>query len=333
MRWMRAAQVKAAVLRSFNQPLSIEERPRPEPKGEEVLVRVSGSGVCHSDLHISEGLVPGTTLPLVLGQEIAGTAEGIGPVLVYASWGCGQCEMCSRGDEQLCPSAREAGWARDGGYAEYVLVPSRRYLLPLGGLDPVRAAPLADAGVTSYRAVKRASSWLEGELDGGHPKTAIVLGLGGLGQFGVQFLRLLIPETRIIVVDVQESKLRKARTLGVEEATFPDVIGPSTAEAVLDFVGTDETLGLASRAVKRGGVVVQIGEAGGKTPFGMRSVPFEASFTTSIWGSMQDLATVLEYAKLGRIRWDVESLPLDKANEALVRLRKGEVPGRIVLIP
>ena len=65
----------------------------------------------------------------------------------------------------------------------------------------------------------------------------------------------------------------------------------------------------------------------------MRSVPFEASFTTSIWGSMQDLATVLEYAKLGRIRWDVESLPLDKANEALVRLRKGEVPGRIVLIP
>ena len=122
-------------------------------------------------------------------------------------------------------------------------------------------------------------------------------------------------------------------TVGVVEATFLDGIRPSTAEAVLDFVGTDETLGLASRAVMRGGVIVQIGEAGGRTPFGMRSVPFEASFTTSIWGSMQDLRTVMEYARQGGIRWEVESLPLDKANRALVKLRKGEVPRRIVLVP
>jgi propanol-preferring alcohol dehydrogenase len=319
-------KMKAAVLRKFGSPLVIEERSRPEPRGDEVLVRVKGAGVCHSDLHISDGRYPDVPLPLVLGHEISGEAEGLGEVLVYASWGCGSCPLCSQGDEQLCPKAAEPGWARDGGYADYVLVPSKRYLLPLGGLDPIRSAPLADAGVTPYRAVRRAAEWLAKDCS-----TAVVLGVGGLGQFAIQYLKLLT-RAHVIAADLNESKLKRAKELGADEATLPNKI-TRQARAVLDFVGSDESLALGTRILERTGILMQIGEAGGKTSFGMMSVPHESIFTTSIWGSIQDLSTVLDYARAGKLDWQIEALPLEKANEATSRLRKGSVPGRLVLVP
>ncbi len=318
--------MKAAVLYKFGSRLVIEERLRPEPKGDEILVRVEGAGVCHSDLHISDGRYANVPLPLVLGHEISGEADGLGEVLVYASWGCRSCALCSHGDEQLCTKAAEPGWARDGGYAEYVIVPSKRYLLPLDGLDPIRSAPLVDAGVTPYRAVSRVSRWL---LKDG--STAVVLGVGALGQFAIQYLKLLT-RAHVIAADLSELKLRRAMELGADEAVFPNSIA-RPAGAVLDFVGSDETLDLAGRIVERGGIVAQVGEAGGRIPFGMGFVPHESHFTTSIWGSMQDLSTVLGYARAGKLDWQVETLPLEKANEALSRLRKGDVLGRLVLVP
>src|SRR5205823_837517 len=116
-----------AVLRAIGEPLVFEERPEPRARGGEVVVRVRGAGVCHSDVHIVDGAAP-VPLPLVPGHEVAGEAGELGDVLVYAAWGCGSCAFCRRGDEQLCPDAREAGWGRDGGYAESLLVPSARYL-------------------------------------------------------------------------------------------------------------------------------------------------------------------------------------------------------------
>lgn len=318
--------MKAAVLRKFRFPLVVEERPRPEPQGDEVLVRVKGAGVCHSDLHIVDGMYSDSPLPLVLGHEISGEAEGIGEVLVYASWGCRSCELCFQGDEQLCAKAAEPGWARDGGYAEYVIVPSKRYLLPLDGLDPIRSAPLADAGVTPYRAVRRISGWLS--KDG---STAVVLGVGALGQFAIQYLKLLT-RARVIAVDLNERKLRRALDLGADEAVTPENVTRS-ARAVLDFVGSNETLALAVRILERGGILTQVGEGGGRMSFGMRHVPHESSFTTSIWGSMQDLSAVLEYAREDRLDWQIEPLPLESVNEALTRLRKGDVQGRFVLTP
>jgi len=314
------------VLRRFRSPLLVQERPKPEPRGEEVLVRVKGAGVCHSDLHIIDGRYPNLPLPLVLGHEISGEAEGIGEVLVYASWGCGSCALCSQGDEQLCAEATEAGWARDGGYAEYVIVPSRRYLLPLDGLDPIRCAPLADAGVTPYRAVRRVSGWL---LKDG--STAVVLGVGALGQFAIQYLKLLTT-SHVVAVDLSEGKLRRALELGADEAFLPKNMTGS-ARAVLDFVGSDETLALAVKILERGGILAQVGEAGGKMSFGMGFLPHESFLTTSIWGSIQDLSVVLEYARGGKLDWQVETLPLEAVNEALTRLRKGDVLGRLVLTP
>jgi alcohol dehydrogenase, propanol-preferring len=319
--------VNAAVLRRVGAPLRLEDRPAPQPRGEEVLVRVRGAGVCHSDLHMVDGLIPGLPLPRVLGHEIAGEADGLGPVLVYASWGEGTCRWCRRGEEQLCARVAEPGWVRDGGYAEAVVVPSRRYLLPLGDLDPVRAAPLADAGVTAYRAVRRAQPWLAG---GG---TAVVLGAGGLGQFAVQFLRHT-GDTRVVAVDPDPAKREEARLLGADgTAAAGDDLEPGEAVAVLDLVGSDTTLAEAARLVRPGGVVMVVGEVGGRLPFGFGAVPHEAHLTTSVWGSRRDLAAVVELARAGTLRWEVETLPLDRVNEALERLRHGRVRGRLVLTP
>ena len=311
------------MLHEFGAPLAVEERP--EPEGDGIVVRVRGAGVCHTDVHLASGRWPQIKLPLVLGHEIAGEAPELGSVLVYASWGCGECDLCRVGEEQLCPRATEAGWVRDGGYAELVRVPSEKYLFPLGGLDAVHAAPLADAGITPYRAVRRVSAYI------GRGSVAVVIGCGGLGQFAVQYLKLLTAAT-VIAVDPAALKRERALALGADEAiTAGELERP--AEVVLDFVGSDETLALAAQAVKPKGVVVQIGEAAGTLAFALGRVPHEAAFTTSIWGSLDDMLAVVELATRGELKWEVETLSLDRANEALDRVRRGDVAGRLVLTP
>ncbi len=318
--------MKAAVLYRRGRPLRLMDRPAPRPRGRQVLVRVRGVGVCHSDVHIADGTFD-ARLPLVLGHEVAGEAPGLGAVLVYASWGCGKCVWCNAGDEQLCPDGVNAGWTTDGGYAEWILVPSRRYLIPLGDLDPVQAAPLADAGVTPYRAVRRALPWLR------NAATAVVIGVGGLGQFAIQYLKLLA-NARVVAVDRIPAKLRRAKDLGADDALLPQQAGAlPPARAVFDFVGSPRSLALGAKVVEQGGILVQIGEAGGRLPFGFDTVPSEAHVTTSVWGSLDELRAVVDLARRGRITWHVETLPLDRANDALRRVRRGQVLGRLVLTP
>ncbi|MDR7471142.1 MAG: NAD(P)-dependent alcohol dehydrogenase [Armatimonadota bacterium] len=319
--------MKAAVLHRFGRPLRLEDRPRPRARGEQVLVRVRGAGVCHSDVHMADGAFTGIRLPLVPGHEVAGEAAGLGAVLVYASWGCGTCTWCRRGEEQMCPEGVDAGWNADGGYAEWMVVPSRRYLIPLGDLDPVRAAPLADAGVTPYRAVRRALPWL------GEGATAVVIGVGGLGQFAVQYLKMLA-RVRVAAVDRIPAKMRRARDLGADDAMSPDAAGTlPPARAVFDFVGSRRTLALGAACLERGGILVQVGAAGGHLPFGFDTVPYEVHLTTSVWGSLEELSAVVDLARRGRITWDVETLPLAQVNDALRRVRRGQVMGRLVLVP
>src|SRR2546430_246934 len=170
--------MRAVVLRSFNSPLELEEREAPAPRNEdERVVRVLACGVCHSDLHVVENFF-GSELPIVLGHEIVASDDELGNVLVYTPWGCGECRFCRRSEEMICPDAREAGIFQDGGYAEYVRVPARRYLYPIGDLDPVEAAPLGCGGLTPYRAVKHARA----RLRPGPP--APLLGAGGPRPFG-----------------------------------------------------------------------------------------------------------------------------------------------------
>jgi len=289
-----------------------------------VLVRVLACGVCHSDLHVAENYF-GSPLPLVLGHEIAAEAEGLGNVLVYTPWGCGECRFCLATEEMICPDGREAGLFQDGGYAEYVLVPARRYLYPIGDLDPVQAAPLGCGGLTPYRAVKHARPWLR------RGARALVLGAGGLGQFGIQYVRLLSDAT-VDVGDPSAQKRERALELGAEAAADPaDLDGPY--HAVFDFVGSDDSLANAARLVDRKGVALVIGLFGGRIPFGLGAVPHEAHFLSSIWGSRDELAELIELAQRERLEYTVETMPLERADEAHERVRRGEARGRIVLVP
>jgi propanol-preferring alcohol dehydrogenase len=315
----------AAVLERFGEPLVLRERPRPAVQAPGHVLDVLACGVCHSDLHIQAGRA-GVELPLVPGHEVVVDDPELGPSLVYASWGCGRCRRCRAGEEQLCPRAADPGWQDDGGYAGSIALRSRRHLVPVDGLDPVRAAPLADAGLTPYRAVRRAATALE---DGG---TAVVGGAGGLGQFALQYLRRLTRADRIVAVDPSESKRARALALGADEAVEPgEELGP--IRVGLDFVGTSESLGELVSAAEAGGLVVLVGEAGGSIEFGFGSARFEVGVTTSVLGSIPELREVVALARAGAMEWTVDPMPLARANEALDRLRSGAVEGRLVLVP
>ena len=317
--------MRAVVLRAFNQPLELQEREIPSARNaDESVVRVLACGVCHSDLHVAEEHF-GSPLPLVLGHEIVAEDEQLGNVLVYAPWGCGECRFCRATEEMICPNGREAGLFQDGGYAEYMRVPARRYLYPIGDLDPVQAAPLGCGGLTPYRAVKHAREWLR------PGSRALVLGAGGLGQFGIQYLRLMT-DAEVHVGDPSAQKRERGLALGATEAAVPEELdGPYTA--VLDFVGSEDSLAHAARLVDREGIAIVIGLFGGRIPFGVGAVPHEARFMSSIWGSRDELAELIALAQREPLDYTIDTMPLERAQEAHDLIRAGQARGRIVLQP
>ncbi len=290
------------------------------------IIDVVACGVCHSDLHVVDGEFA-SPLPIVLGHEVTGLHAEMGPVILYAPWGCGRCRQCTQGSEMICANGTEAGLKTDGGYAERVWVPQRRYLAPLGDLDPITAAPLACGGLTAFRAVNHGVETLR---SGTGTARVLVIGAGGLGGFAISFLRLL-SDANVTVVDPAASKRARARALGAHVA-----VGPGAEHApfdvVIDFVGADATIANAAANVAREGLVIVVGLAGGTTGFGLGAVPPESRFMTSIWGTRAELDLLLNLAQREpSILEPVQTLPLVDAQTAHERLRAGEVPGRIVL--
>ena len=152
--------MRAVVLEAQNSPLTVVDD-YPEPAADDAeVIDVIACGLCHSDLHVVDGEFP-SPLPIVLGHEVTGIHPDMGPVIVYAPWGCGQCRQCAEGFEMICADATEAGLVVDGGYAERMGIADRTYLYPLGDLDPVASAPLACGGLTAYRAVQHALETLQ----------------------------------------------------------------------------------------------------------------------------------------------------------------------------
>jgi alcohol dehydrogenase, propanol-preferring len=338
---MRALQLSA-------DGAALTDVPVPDPGPGEVLVKVGGAGLCHSDLHLMH-LAAMVEEPFTLGHETAGWVEAVGPgteapdigeaVLVHGAWGCGRCARCRAGEDNLCPRSGArigSGLFRDGGLAEYLLVPAARHLLPIGDLDPRDAAPLDDAALTPYHAIKAALPRLEPGT------TAVVIGVGGLGHVAVQLLRVLSP-ARVVAVDVDEAKLALAREHGADAALFPaddaaarieDLAGELGPALVMDCVGSDDTLALAASIVRNRSRIVVVGVAGGTLPFSFLALPYECSIGTTFWGTIAELAEVVALARSGRITVDVERVPLDGALDAYRRLEAGTFgTGRAVALP
>jgi propanol-preferring alcohol dehydrogenase len=305
----------------------------------EVVIRVAGAGACHSDIHLMDGMSVWTN-PFTLGHEntgwIAETGAGVDgwsvgdAVAVYGAWGCGRCRRCRAGMENYCEHSAEipyagGGLGRDGGMASHMLVPAARSLVPLGDLDPVAAAPLTDAGLTPYHAVKRSVAILEPGT------TAVVIGAGGLGHMAVQILRALSP-ARIVAVDVAQDKIDLARDVGADEGVTPDkVTGP--AELILDFVGSADTMQLAASLTRPMSHLTVVGLALGTLSFNAINVRWETSVQTTYWGSVTELAEVIALARDGKISAHVERFSLDNAPDAYQRLRDGTLRGRAVIVP
>jgi len=345
--------VKAYRLLEWQQPPELVYVEVPEPGPGEVLVRVGGAGACHSDISVMEwpaGELP-YSVPFTLGHENAGWVERAGPgvdevsegdpVAVYGPWGCGACRQCIQGNDTFCElwrrpgRARGGGLGRDGGMAEFMLVPAARFLVPLCDLDPVQAAPLSDAGLTPYHAIKTSLPVLAPGA------TAVVIGVGGLGHMAIQILRA-VSAARVIAVDLAPERLDLARRLGADEAVAS---GPHTAdelvalnggrkpELVLDFVGNGPTLALAARLSRPRGRVVVVGIGGGSVPFGYGQVAQECEFMISMWGTLPELHEVIALAERGLVRAETEIFPLARVADAYAALREGKLVGRAVVAP
>ena len=343
---MRAHQIVAS-----QHPAELREVPVPDPGPGEVLVKVGGAGLCHSDLHMMH-LPSAVPEPFTLGHETAGWVEAVGPgvtgwdhgepVIVHGAWGCGRCRRCHADLEQYCETVvaangpRGSGLGRHGGMADYLLVPAARHLVPLGDLDPRIWAPLDDAALTPYHALKRV----------GHLCTpdnwVMVQGIGGLGHAAVQLVKTLTG-ARVVAVDIDDDKLAMASSLGADATVrgdaddaalhVRDITGGQGVAVVLDCVGTDATMALASQTVHSLSHVVIIGIGLGTLPFGYLHLPFGTTVSSTFWGTVTELRELIALTNAGRFELHVEQIALDDVADGYRRLEAGQVQGRLVALP
>ncbi|MGA9153544.1 MAG: alcohol dehydrogenase [Candidatus Nitrosopolaris sp.] len=351
--------MKAARIVKLNEPLQVQELQTPTPKGTQVLVKVLSEGVCHSDVHVWEGYYEGldgqplkTTergvkYPLTPGHEIAGTVESLGEqaegfnknekVLVYPWIGEGLCPACRIGEENLCDKPRSLGVYTDGGYAQYALVPSYKYLVKIGDdMDMDTSAPLSCAGLTSYGAVKNAGLKPDDNV--------VVVGTGGLGLMAIQLAKTLTG-ANIIAMDLDDQKLDVAKKNGANITinskkedpvkAIMEVTDNLGADAVLDFVNASATVETDMKFLRRRARLVLVGLFGGELKLGLVSMPTRAyRIIGSYTGTIKDLIELVSLAKRGVIKPVVSNrFKLDQATQALSMLKNGKILGRGVINP
>jgi alcohol dehydrogenase/propanol-preferring alcohol dehydrogenase len=356
-RTMRSFQVA-----DFNAPLKEVEQPTPQPSGTQVLVKVKAAGVCHSDLHIWEGGYElghgrkplslkdrGVSLPRTMGHETVGEILAFGPdakadtgglkvgdvTLVYPWLGCGKCETCLAGDENMCLKPASLGVYCDGGYADHMIVPHPKYLLNLQGLDPVTTAPYACSGVTTYSALKKVEFAFDTPI--------VIFGAGGLGLMALSLLKALGGKGAIIV-DIDARKREAAEQAGAlasVDGNAPDALeqlarkAGGRIRAVIDLVGNAKTTQLGFDCLTKGGKLVIVGLFGGGAPWALPLIPIKAiTIQGSYVGNLRETRELLDLVRAKKIPpIPVTPMPLAKANEALVDLQKGRLVGRAVLTP
>jgi D-arabinose 1-dehydrogenase-like Zn-dependent alcohol dehydrogenase len=325
---------------------------KPKPQGSEVLMRITRSGVCHSDVHIWEGFFDlgggkrfyvkerGCIPPFTLGHEPFGIVEKLGPRakgvkvgqkrLIHPWIGCGKCAVCKAGQDNYCVSgSRIIGVNRSGAYATHVIVPDPKYLIDASGIDEAFAATLACSGVTAYSASAKLPPLTTSDR-------VAVIGCGGVGMAGIAVLRAKGVKN-IVACDIDEAKLSAAAKLG---AKF--MVNTRAADAAqqlqgiagaIDFVGTPATAALGIAALRKGGRYVLVGLHGGELvhplpPIAQRAIGIVGSYV----GNLQELKAVVALAKKGKLKpMPVATRPAAEANRALEDLIAGKVVGRVVL--
>jgi propanol-preferring alcohol dehydrogenase len=334
--------MRAAIVREYKKPLSIEDTDKPVIADDEVLIKVEACGVCHSDLHLAEGdwkpLQKIIKQPLIPGHEVVGRVVEKGSNVsnleigdrvgvAWMHWSCGQCPMCLEGFENLCAKQIITGATVDGGFAEYIKAKASHAAKVPDALDSVEAAPLFCAGVTVYRAIKNA------EVKPG--QRVAVFGVGGLGHLAVQIAKSFGAE--VIAVDVSDDKLEFARSLGADK-TINAVTGNAVKEirelggahVAVVTSGAKAAYDSAFSSVRGNGALMVVGMPSEDLTFPailMREVKVMASAT----GTRADLREVLEMAACGKVRCHVETRPLDQINDVFEEMRRGNIAGRIVL--
>lgn len=326
---------------------------KPEPAANEVLVKVHACGVCHSDVHIREGSYDmgggksielgriGIHLPLTLGHEIVGTVVAVGagakaeigqPVVVYPWIGCGQCRDCVGGAELDCETPRSLGTRRAGGYADHVLVPHERYVLPYDGIDPLVAASAACSGLTAYAALRKLPPATADD-------TVVLLGAGGLGLAALGLVRHLTP-ARVVVVDANPAKLELARGQADAAIDIRDAdsqarlreLAGGGALAVIDFVGLPDTFEWGLAALRKGGALIVVGLFGGGTALSipllpMRNLRVQGSYV----GSLEEFRELLDLLRrLPVATVPIEQRPMAELNDIFDDIRQGRVAGRVM---
>ena len=333
-------------------PLQKRVLETPKPQGNEVLVRITRAGVCHSDVHIWEGYFDlgggkrfyvkerGCVPPFTLGHEPFGVVEALCPraegvkvgqkKIVYPWIGCGKCAVCKAGQDNYCVSGiRFLGVSRPGAYSTHVLVPDPKYLVDAAGIDDAFAATLACSGLTAYSAAAKLPAL-------GPQDRVAVLGCGGLGLIGISVLRAR-GVRQIVACDIDDSKLAAAQKQGAKQLVntrSPDAVqNLQGVAAAIDFVGSPATAALGIGALRKGGRYVICGLYGGELvhplpPIAQRAIGIVGSYV----GNLQELKEVVALAKKRKIKSaPVETRPGEQASAALEDLKAGRVLGRVVL--
>jgi propanol-preferring alcohol dehydrogenase len=333
--------MRVAVVKEFKQPLVIEDRPIPEPGPGEVRLKIETSGVCHTDIHAAHGDWPSKpSLPLVPGHEGVGIVEALGEGVTRVEIGQrvavpwlgdadGTCEFCVRGMETYCVAATFTGYNVDGGYGEYSIAKADYVGIVPEGVDPLDAAPLTCAGVTTYKAVKQARV--------GPSDVVGIVGIGGLGHLGLQYASISGAFT--VAIDVTEEKLDLAKRLGADHlinAAKQDVVAEMQklggADAIVSTAASPKPLAEAFASLRPAGRLVLVGLPA-ENVFSLpifETVLRGINVIGSLVGTREDLAEVFQLHAAGKTQVIVETRRLEQVNECFDEVLRGSVPARLV---
>jgi D-arabinose 1-dehydrogenase-like Zn-dependent alcohol dehydrogenase len=342
---------------AFGEALEDTQSETPMPTGTQVLLKIAACGACHSDVHIRDGffdlgsegrmdLSRGVPLPMTPGHEIAGEVVALGDAaaemlsvgdarVVYPWIGCGTCETCASGDEQLCCKPRNLGVNVDGGYSDHVMVPHPRYLVPFDPMPIAEACTYACSGLTAFGALKKL-----GTLGAGEP--LVIIGAGGVGLAAVR-LAESVTGVAGIAADISSDSREAAMMAGARDVLDPGapdavrtfVKGTGGAAGVVDFVGSAESARFGFDILGKGGSLVIVGLFGGSLVLPVPHFPLrEVTVRGSYVGSLPEFHELMDLARSGRFGpVAVETRSLDQADATLYDLKDGRVSGRIVLVP